>query len=161
MSALLWKNQRCTWAAESSFLSTNLNVQDFYVFFWLFAFFTNSSVLNLMHNIKALHGTAENGVFLIKPRSLLSGNEKPMKKLGYLFTLNASARFDEHKTYCDPFVLGPALAILTVYGLSCLSVENSSSNSLCQMLSPPVPSPSGSPPCIMNFLMTRWKMVLL
>lgn len=44
-----------------------------------------------------------------------------------------------------PFVFGPALAILTVYGLSCFSVLNSSSNSLPQMLSPPVPSPSGSP----------------
>lgn len=45
----------------------------------------------------------------------------------------------------EPLVLGPALAMLTVYGLSCLSVENSSSNSRPQILSPPVPSPRGSP----------------
>src|ERR1700739_1398417 len=47
---------------------------------------------------------------------------------------------------CEPLVFGPALAILTVYGLSCFRDENSSSNSLPQMLSPPVPSPNGSPP---------------
>ena len=46
----------------------------------------------------------------------------------------------------EAFVFGPALAILSVYGLSCFKDENSSSNSLPQMLSPPVPSPSGSPP---------------
>jgi len=43
---------------------------------------------------------------------------------------------------CEPFVLGPALAMLSVYGRSCRSVGwNSSSNSPPQMLSPPVPIP--------------------
>jgi len=62
---------------------------------------------------------------------------------------------------CDPFVFGPALAMLNVYGLSCFRLENSSSNSRPQILSPPVPSPNGSPVCIMNFLITRWNMMLL
>lgn len=64
---------------------------------------------------------------------------------------------------CEPFVFGPAFAMLSVYGLqtsaheeisvtgtylSCLSCGwNSSSNSWPQMDSPPVPSPSGSPVC--------------
>jgi len=43
---------------------------------------------------------------------------------------------------CDPFVFGPALAMLTVYGRSCRSDGwNSSSNSPPQILSPPVPLP--------------------
>ena len=43
---------------------------------------------------------------------------------------------------CEPFVFGPALAMLTVYGRSCLKLRwNSSSNSPPQMDSPPVPSP--------------------
>ena len=43
---------------------------------------------------------------------------------------------------CDPLVLGPALAMLTVYGRSCLKFRwNSSSNSPPQIDSPPVPSP--------------------
>merc|ERR1719440_68474 len=47
---------------------------------------------------------------------------------------------------CDPLVLGPALAIDNVKGLSCFKdLWNSSSNSPPQMLSPPVPSPCGSP----------------
>jgi len=46
---------------------------------------------------------------------------------------------------CDPFVFGPALAMLTVYGRSCRSDGwNSSSNSPPQMLSPPVPLPAPS-----------------
>uniref|UniRef100_A0A182VKX4 Secreted protein n=1 Tax=Anopheles merus TaxID=30066 RepID=A0A182VKX4_ANOME len=45
-----------------------------------------------------------------------------------------------------PFVFGPALAMLTVYGRSCLSVEqNSSLNSPPQIDWPPVPVPVGSP----------------
>lgn len=49
----------------------------------------------------------------------------------------------------EPFVFGPALAELSVYGLSCLPKgENSSSNSPPQMLSPPLPVPVGSPPWI-------------
>ena len=46
---------------------------------------------------------------------------------------------------CDPLVFGPALAILTVYGLSCFNVGwNSSSNSPPQIDSPPVPVPINS-----------------
>lgn len=52
---------------------------------------------------------------------------------------------------CEPLEAGPALAILSVYGRSCLSVEwNSSSNSPPQMLSPPMPVPVGSPVWIMK-----------
>ena len=62
---------------------------------------------------------------------------------------------------CDPFVFGPALAMETVYGRSCLrSRVISSSNSPPHMETPPVPSPSGSPVCSMNPLMMRWKMML-
>jgi len=46
---------------------------------------------------------------------------------------------------CEPFVLGPALAMLSVYFV-CFRSEISSSNFLPQILSPPVPSPNGSPP---------------
>ncbi len=46
---------------------------------------------------------------------------------------------------CEPLVLGPALAILRVYFV-CLRSDISSSNFLPQILSPPVPSPNGSPP---------------
>lgn len=47
---------------------------------------------------------------------------------------------------CEPLVPGPAFAILSVYGRSCLSVAwNSSSNSPPQILSPPMPVPVGSP----------------
>lgn len=43
----------------------------------------------------------------------------------------------------EPLVLGPALAMLTTKGLSCLSIGcNSSSNSPPQMDSPPVPVPA-------------------
>jgi len=46
---------------------------------------------------------------------------------------------------CDPFVFGPAFAMLTVYGRSCRSDGwNSSSNSPPQILSPPVPLPASS-----------------
>ena len=42
----------------------------------------------------------------------------------------------------EPLVFGPALAMLTVYGRSCLKFRlNSSSNSPPQIDSPPVPSP--------------------
>lgn len=52
---------------------------------------------------------------------------------------------------CEPLEAGPALAILSVYGRSCLSVGwNSSSNSPPQMLSPPMPVPVGSPVWIMK-----------
>lgn len=52
---------------------------------------------------------------------------------------------------CEPLVLGPAFAMLRVYGRSCLSVVwNSSSNSPPQMLSPPMPVPVGSPVWIMK-----------
>lgn len=52
---------------------------------------------------------------------------------------------------CEPLVPGPALAMLRVYGRSCLSVAwNSSSNSPPQMLSPPMPVPVGSPVWIMK-----------
>lgn len=52
---------------------------------------------------------------------------------------------------CEPLVPGPPLAILSVYGRSCLSVAwNSSSNSPPQMLSPPMPVPVGSPVWIMK-----------
>lgn len=45
-----------------------------------------------------------------------------------------------------PLVFGPAFAMLRMPGLSCFRLAwNSSSNSPPQMLSPPVPSPSGSP----------------
>ena len=50
---------------------------------------------------------------------------------------------------------GPALAMDTVKGRSCRRLGwNSSWNSPPQMLSPPVPSPSGSPVWIMKDLMT-------
>ena len=43
---------------------------------------------------------------------------------------------------CDPLVLGPALAMLTVNGLSCLRLGwNSSSNSWPHIDVPPVPVP--------------------
>lgn len=88
----------------------------------------------------------------------------------------------------DPLVFGPALAMLRVYGLSCLRDGwNSSSNSPPHIDSPPVPlpahmkripkshyeavvsmnenrkmndwgSPRGSPVCIIKPLMTLWKM---
>lgn len=52
---------------------------------------------------------------------------------------------------CEPLVPGPALAMLRVYGRSCLSVAwNSSSNSPPQILSPPMPVPVGSPVWIMK-----------
>lgn len=52
---------------------------------------------------------------------------------------------------CEPLEAGPALAMLSVYGRSCLSVGwNSSSNSPPQMLSPPMPVPVGSPVWIMK-----------
>jgi hypothetical protein len=46
---------------------------------------------------------------------------------------------------CEPLVLGPALAILRVYFV-CFRSDISSSNFLPHILSPPVPSPKGSPP---------------
>lgn len=47
---------------------------------------------------------------------------------------------------CEPFVFGPALAIESVNGRSCLKFRlNSSGNSEPQMLCPPVPSPSPPP----------------
>ena len=62
---------------------------------------------------------------------------------------------------CEPFVFGPAFAMETVYGRSCRkSREISSANSPPQIDVPPVPSPSGSPVCSMNPLMTRWKIRL-
>ena len=46
--------------------------------------------------------------------------------------------------HCEPLLLGPAFAIDTVKGRSCLRLRlNSSSNSPPQMLWPPVPSPAG------------------
>ena len=43
-------------------------------------------------------------------------------------------------------IVDSPFAILSVYGLSCLKAgSNSSSNSFPQILSPPVPSPKGSP----------------
>ncbi|KAH9517535.1 hypothetical protein DERF_008205 [Dermatophagoides farinae] len=59
----------------------------------------------------------------------------------------------------DPFVLGPALAMDNVNGLSCFKCGTiSSSNSAPQMEAPPVPVPVGSPVCIMNCRITRWNM---
>ena len=50
----------------------------------------------------------------------------------------------ELETHCEPLLLGPAFAIDTVKGRSCLKLRlNSSSNSPPQMLWPPVPSPAG------------------
>mmetsp|Transcript_42680 Transcript_42680/g.71223 ORF Transcript_42680/g.71223 Transcript_42680/m.71223 type:complete len:210 (-) Transcript_42680:554-1183(-) len=57
----------------------------------------------------------------------------------------------------DPFVWGPELAILSTPRPSCVRLERSSSLKGCpQMDLPPVPSPLGSPPCTMKFLMLRW-----
>ena len=62
---------------------------------------------------------------------------------------------------CDPFVLGPLLAMETTPRTVCFSSGWTSSLNLPpQMLSPPLPVPVGSPPCSMKPLMLRWKSVL-
>ena len=58
---------------------------------------------------------------------------------------------------CEPFVLGPALAIASRYGRSKDSSGWNSSSK--RKPGPPVPVPSGSPPWIMKPGMMRWKMV--
>ena len=56
-----------------------------------------------------------------------------------------------------PLVFAPEFAIESAPRKLRSTGENSSSNGPPQMLSPPVPSPFGSPPWSMKSLITRWK----
>src|SRR3954470_24943494 len=58
---------------------------------------------------------------------------------------------------CDPLVPGPALAIASRYGF--VKPSSGGISSLNRQQRPPVRVPSGSPPWIMNPLITRWKTV--
>src|SRR5436305_14106763 len=59
---------------------------------------------------------------------------------------------------CEPLVLGPALAIASLPGLSNLCGEPLVSSSNLYP-GPPMPVPAGSPPWIMKLGMTRWQIV--
>lgn len=118
-------------------LQTNVNYLN--VIVWFICFRVRFGTADSLYHFHSFGDTAKHSVFVVQPRLKLKINmfNSQNDDSYWLLTVGMSVI----KNWL-PFVCGPALAILNVYGLSCFKCGRiSSSNSPPHILSPPNPVP--------------------
>jgi hypothetical protein len=131
----------------------NTDIHDFDVFEW-FIRLVCFHVLDRMYYLKSCKCSSEDRVFVIQP-GCGGGRDEELRAVRA-----RSSICHAHRIWPVMLINGcsTSKADKDRTHRSCLrSGLNSSSNSLPQILSPPVPSPNGSPVWIINFGITRWK----
>jgi hypothetical protein len=135
---------------------SNLFNRDTYYFYFVnrFIVLVRFNIAYFLCNVHTLDNSPKYSVLFIQPRlkncKIKIQNDKIKNYLTSIFTHGITVMKN-----CDPLVLGPAFAMLSVYGLSCFNIGwNSSSNSCPHIEVPPVPFPCGSPVWIINCFIT-------
>lgn len=106
---------------------------------WSFPTLTAITLHLLYHIIKSFNYITEHHMFTIQPVYMMSSTITPIITHHWVFTVQMKN--------CDPLVLGPALAILSIPDPVCFSWKFSSANFSPYMDFPPVPLPRvKSPP---------------
>ena len=121
----------------------NIDVNNLDVLKWLVCL-VRLRILNDMHRLQPRHHTSEDRVFIVEPRRRRSRDEELRAVCVGTSIRHAHRVWPNFPIQCPLSI--PVICDLVKTHRSCFrSSENSSSNSLPQILVPPVPSPSGSP----------------